>query len=195
MKRFTLTILLAFILGFNAFADETKWAFDKPHTSVTFTISHMVVTDVVGKFNDWKGSLTAPGEDFENSAISFTIQTASIDTDNEKRNKHLRSADFFDAEKNPEITFNSTSFTKTGEGKFKLVGDLNMHGVTKPVELDVKFRGTVKDPWGNTRAGFKATGEIERYDFDLKYNSTLEAGGLLIGKTVEIEINAELIKQ
>lgn len=177
-----------------AFAQAGTWKFDKAHTNVKFTVAHMVVTDVVGYFEEFDGTINTPGDDFMGTDVSFTVQTNSINTNNEKRDNHLRSADFFEVEKYPTLEFKTKSFKKINDSKYEITGDLTMHGITKEITLDAKYRGTIKDPRGNTRAGFKATTTIDRYDWDLKYNSTLEAGGLLIGREVEIEINTELIK-
>jgi polyisoprenoid-binding protein YceI len=127
--------------------------------------------------------------------VDVTINTASINTDNQKRDDHLRSADFFNAEKNPKITFKSKSFIKTGNDTYKITGDLTIKDKTKEVVLDTKFKGIAKDPWGNTRAGFKATTTIDRYDFDVVWNKTLESGGLLVGKTVDIILNVQFMKE
>jgi len=176
-------------------AQTSIWKFDKAHTNVGFKISHMVISDVTGKFQEFDGTLKAGKDDFDSASLEFTIQTASVNTNIEKRDKHLRSKDFFDAKNNPEIKFVSTTFNKTGNNTYKVIGNLTMHGVTREVTLDLIYKGTIVDPWGKTRAGFKTTTKLNRYDYGLKYNSVLETGGLLIGKEVQLEINAEIIKQ
>lgn len=172
-----------------------SWAFDKAHSEVEFTIVHMVISEVDGEFTTFDGTVTTPGEGFEGADISFTIDVNSIDTDNERRDGHLKSADFFEVEKYPEITFESTSFELVEGNKYLLKGNLTMHGVTKPIELDVTYGGTVKDPWGNTKAGFKLRGEVDRFDYGLEWDAATEAGGLVVSREVEIECNIELALQ
>jgi polyisoprenoid-binding protein YceI len=155
----------------------------------------MVISEVSGRFNDFDASLVQTSDDLSGSKLNASIKVNSINTDNEGRDKHLKSPDFFDAEKNPEITFVSKSFEKTGKNTYKVTGDLTMKGVTKPVVLDTKFNGQLKDPMGNVRAGFKATTTVNRTDFGVKWNKTLETGGLLIGEKVEVTINIEMLKQ
>ncbi|ROL60804.1 polyisoprenoid-binding protein [Bacteroidetes/Chlorobi group bacterium ChocPot_Mid] len=194
MKKITLTIL-ALIFGITLNAQTTKWNFDNAHTKIGFSVTHMMITDVEGQFNKFNGTVTSDKPDFTDAKINFNIDVSSINTDNADRDKHLRSADFFDVEKFPNIKFEGVSFKKTGKGKYKLSGKFTMLGVTKNVTFDAKFSGTVKDPWGNTRAGFKINGKINRNDWGLKYNSPMDAGGVLIGNEVEIICNVELIKE
>lgn len=194
MKRISL-LIFALIASEVIFAQTTKWDFDLGHSNIQFSISHMVISEVTGNFTSFEGTVLSDKADFTDAKINFTIEVNSIDTDNEKRDQHLAGADFFDAEKYPEITFKGKSLKKVSGNKYKLTGDFTMHGVTKTIELDVKYGGTIKDPWGNTKAGFKITGTIKRYDFGLKYNSTLEAGGLMLGEEVELVCNIELAKQ
>jgi polyisoprenoid-binding protein YceI len=189
---FTVFSIIFFLLS-GVYTQGITWEIDKAHTSINFSISHMVISDVTGKFNQFEGDLITSSDDFSDSQVNIVIKTASINTDNEQRDGHLRSADFFDAEKYPEITFKSRSFKKTGEKSYRISGELTMHGKVKEVVFDAKLKGVLKDPWGNTRAGFKATTTIDRYDFDIVYNSTLETGGLLIGKTVAVEVNIEIL--
>ena len=174
---------------------QSSWKVDPAHSKVSFSVSHMVISDVTGRFNDFDATLVQMKDDLSDSKLTATIKTKSIDTDNEGRDKHLKSADFFDAEKFPEITFLGKSFEKTGKDTYKISGDLTMHGATKQVVLDTKFNGQMTDPWGNVRAGFKATGIVNRKDFGIIYNKTLEAGGLLIGEDVGIVINVEMVKE
>ena len=195
MTKLFLSILFVLTISMAAFAQNTQWEFDKAHTNIGFSISHLVISDVTGRFNDFDGSFTSSAVDFSGSEINIVIKTASIYTDNEKRDNHLRSTDFFDAQNKPDITFKSTSFEKIDDNKYKISGKLSMNGITRDIVLDGTFKGLIKDPWGGTRVGFKATSSLDRYDYNLTYNSALEAGGFLIGKTVEIEINVELIKK
>ena len=195
MKKLMAVFFVLIVFAFNVFAQKTEWQFDKAHTNIGFTIAHMVISDVTGRFTDFDGMLVSESDDFSGSQVNVTIKTASINTANEKRDDHLRSADFFSAEENAEITFKSKSFEKVDDKNYKISGDLSMNGVTKEVILDATFKGVAKDPWGGTRAAFKATTTLDRYDYNLKYNSVLETGGLLIGQEVDIEINLQLIKK
>jgi polyisoprenoid-binding protein YceI len=194
MKKNILFIFLLAVSALSAKA-QTTWKLDPAHSKVSFNISHMVISDVTGRFTDFDVKLVHTKDDLTDGMLNATIKVKSINTDNEDRDKHLRSADFFDAEKYPEITFVSKSFEKTGKNTYKIAGDLTMHGTTKPVVLETKFNGTVNDPWGNTKAGFKATTTVNRKEFGIVYNKTLEAGGLLIGEDVEVTINVELAKE
>lgn len=195
MKKLT-TILVVLILAvFSVTAQETKWTFDKVHSKIQFDVAHLVISEVTGQFQDYEGTVLADKADFSDAKIDFSIDVKSIDTDNEQRDGHLQSADFFDAAKYPKITFKSKSMTEAGKNQYKLTGDLSMHGVTKAVTFDVKYGGTVTDLYGNVKAGFKITGVIDRTDFGLKYNSVLDSGGLLIGEEITITCNVELLKQ
>lgn len=193
MKKTGIT-LLALILSAGLWAQTTKWQFDNAHTSIEFAIDHMVISEVTGKFSDFNGTVMSNGDAFEKAMIDFNIAVASINTENTDRDDHLRGPDFFDAEKYPEITFKSTDFKKLSDKKYLLTGDLSMHGVTKKVDLEVSFGGIMTDPWGNTKAGFKLTGKINRKDFGLTWNKTLEAGGLLVGEEVSITARVQLVK-
>lgn len=191
----TILILSAFMLSvFSVDAQETTWAFDNAHSSIQFSVSHMVISELTGNFHEYEGTVKANKPDFSDATINLSIMVGSIDTDNEKRDEHLRAADFFDTEKYPTMTFQSKAMEKKGENKYNLIGDLALHGVTKEVILNVKYGGTVTDPYGNVKAGFKITGEIDRTDFGLKYNSVMDSGGLTIGEEVGIICNVELIK-
>lgn len=191
INMFLLTLLLS-VLTVSA---QTKWSFDKSHSEIGFSVSHMVISDVEGQFHDYEGTVETNGDNWENAKVNFTINVASIDTDNEDRDKHLRSDDFFNAEKYPHITFVSKSMKKVGENKYELTGDFTMLDVTKEVTLNVTHRGTVTDPWGNTRAGFKIEGSVDRMDYGIKWDKTLDTGGLVAGNEVTFKINVELIKQ
>ncbi len=190
----TLAISFAILLSNFSFA-QTQWSFDKDHTNVRFSLSHLVISEVDGSFSSFDGSVTTKGDDFENADINFTIKVNSISTENENRDKHLLSEDFFDVAKYPDIKFTSTSMKKSGKSTYELSGNLTMHGVTLPVKLEVRHNGTIKDPWGNTKAGFKLSGEIDRTKWGLVYNSTLETGGVMIGEEVEIVCNVELVQK
>jgi polyisoprenoid-binding protein YceI len=153
-----------------------------------------MVSKVRGRFADFAGTITIAEEPLE-SAVEVTVQLASIDTRDAGRDEHLRGADFFAVEQHPEMTFRSTGLREVGRGAFAVDGELTLLGVTKPLTLDVTFDGTATDPWGNARAAFTATAEIDREEFGLSWNQALEAGGVLVGKKVEIEIEVEAVKQ
>lgn len=192
----TLQIFLLLVLGLAVSTNaQTTWTFDKAHSTIGFEVTHLVISSVDGKFRTFDGTITTKGESFEGAQVNFTADVASITTENEKRDTHLRSDDFFNAEKYPKLTFKGTSMKKAGKNKFKLTGDLTMRDKTKRVVLDVVYNGTVKDPWGNTKAGFRISGEINRFDFDLKWNNVMEAGGAVVSKEVRFNINVELQKQ
>lgn len=171
----------------------TKWVVDKVHTNVLFSVSHLVVSDVEGKFKSFDGSLESDKPDFSDANISFTVDVSSISTDNDMRDNHLKSDDFFNAAKFPQIKFVSTSFQPTGSNKYKLSGNLTIRDVTKPVVFDVTFGG-IANAMGGTHSGFKAKTTINRFDYNLKWDKTTEAGGLIVGKDVDITINADFKK-
>ena len=192
MKLIKITAAILFSLAISISA-QTNWKFDNSHTNVGFEVDHMVITTVEGEFTDYEGTVKTEGEGFENAEVNFVINAASISTDNEKRDDHLKSDDFFNAEKFPKLIFNSKSM-KLVDGDWKLVGDLTIRDVTKEVELDVDYRGMVEDPWGNTRAGFEISGVINRFDYNLKWNNLLETGGLVVGEDVTLNIDVQLVK-
>lgn len=191
LKTLSALLFLVSTLSFS----QTTWTVDKSHSKVGFSVSHLVITDVEGFFKDYDAQITTDGDDFSKAKIDFTIKTASIFTDNNDRDNHLRADDFFNAEKYPAMTFKGKSMKKVGDKKYKLVGDLTIRDVTKQVELEVKYNGTVKDPWGNTKAGFKVKGEINRFDYNLKWNKAIETGSLVVGKDVELVIDLQLVKK
>ncbi len=196
MSKKTIVFLFAAMSVFmlQAQTPKTVWNLDKSHASVTFGIDHMVISEVEGKFKEFSANIQSDKADFTDVKGSFTVALKSIDTDNEKRDEHLRGADFFDVEKNPNLTFVIKKFTMVNGKVYKVTGDLTMHGVTKTVTLNGKFGGIIKDPYGLTRAGLTVTGEIDRYAFGLKYNAALEAGGLALGQKVRIKVNLEFTK-
>jgi len=165
MKKISFFILLT-VSSFTTFAQT--WKSDKAHSQLKFDITHLGVSTVSGAFTDFDATITATKPDFSDATFTLTAKTASINTGVDKRNEHLKSADFFDAAANPELTFKSTSFKKVSESKYQLVGDLTMHGITKPVSLDFIYRGTVTNPMSKKAvAGFRATGTIKRSDFKI----------------------------
>jgi polyisoprenoid-binding protein YceI len=167
-----------------------KWVVDKAHTNVLFSVSHLVVSDVEGKFKSFDGSMESDKADFSDAKISFSVDVASVSTDNDMRDKHLKSDDFFNAEKFPQIKFESTSFTPAGGNKYKLTGNLTIRDITKTVTFDVSYGGTV-NAMGGTHIGFKAKATVNRFDYNLKWSATTEAGGLVAGKDVDITINID----
>lgn len=190
-KLFAVLFVLA---SFATLSAQTVWTFDKAHTTIGFHVTHLVISEVDGKFQSFDGKVVADGENFEGASIEFTADAASVDTDNKDRDNHLKSDDFFAAEKYPKLTFKSKSFEKVGENKYVITGDLTMRGVTKEIKLDAKLNGIVTDPWGATKAGFKVTGSLNRFDYGLAFNSLMETGGAVVGKEVDLNINVELTK-
>ncbi len=166
------------------------WKLDKTHSSLRFTVTHMVVSESEGTFKNWNGTMEHTKEDFSDAKINFTAEVASINTDNENRDKHLKSDDFFNAEKYPEIKFVSTSFVPQGDKKYKLTGDLTMRDVTKSVVFDVTYGGILKTARGS-KAGFKASTTINRFDYNLKWDRATEAGGLVVSKDVDVTVKLE----
>ncbi len=177
----------------NNIAEKTTWNLDTTHSKLGFTVKHMVVSKVNGNFNDYDLKLTS-GENFEDSEIELTANIASIDTGNTDRDNHLKSADFFDAENFPKLIFKSTELTKVDDENYKLKGNLTIKDVTKPIELDVTYGGTVKDPYGLERAGFGVEGTIDRFDYNLTWNAFLETGGAVVAKSIKIVADIEVTK-
>lgn len=176
-------------------AAVTVWKIDSAHSSADFKIRHMMIANVKGAIKGIAGDLTEHATDASLSSIEATLDVSTIHTGEAQRDTHLKSADFFDTDKYPTITFKSTKVAKKGEGEYAVTGDLTIHGVTKPVTLDVTGPTEQhKDPWGNTRIGLEAATKINRKDFGLTYNAALETGGILVGEEVHITIELELIK-
>lgn len=193
MKRLLLSLGIVAAAATPVHAAE--YEIDPSHSTVGFRIAHLAISSVPGKFTGFSGAISFDAAKVAESSAHATIKVSTIDTEEKKRDEHLRSPDFFDASKFPEMTFKTTNVVPVNAKEFNAHGDLSIHGVTKPVVLRVKFRGEAKDPWGNTRAGFSATTEINRKDFGLGWNKVLEAGGLLVGEEVEIMIDIEAIKK
>jgi len=192
IKGFLLLVAMTFsMFSMQAQTPKTVWNLDPSHSSVKFDIDHMVISEVQGGFKEFSADIKADKPDFTDAKGTFTVQLKSVDTDNDKRDEHLRSADFFNVEKNPAMTFVIQKFTKVDGKKYKVTGNLTLNGVTKLVSFNAKFGGIIKDPYGLTRTGITINGEIDRYVFGLKYNSVLEAGGLTIGQKVRINVNLE----
>ena len=172
----------------------TKWSIDSTHSEVGFKVKHMMFTNVSGKFKTYDAEITTEDDDFTKSEISFSADINSIDTNNTDRDNHLKSADFFDAENHPKLTFKSSSLTKSGD-EYQLTGELTLHGITKTVKLDAEVSGLLKDPWGNTKVAMNISGKINRKDWGLNWNSALETGGVLVGEDVKLNIELQLLKQ
>lgn len=171
----------------------TTWNIDPAHTDVSFKIKHLMVSNVKGTFGNFEGKAETEGDSFQNAKFQFSADIDSIDTNNTDRDNHLKTGEFFDAEKYPKMTFESTSFEKHGDD-FQLKGNLTIKGKTNPVTLDAEFGGEAKDPWGNAKAGFSISGKVNRKDYDLVWNAPLETGGMLLGDEVKINIELQLVK-
>jgi polyisoprenoid-binding protein YceI len=196
MKKLILSIvaLSAVVFSVAAKSEVSVWAVDKSHSGVNFSVTHMMMTEMDGKFKMFDGTIVSPNEDFTDAQINFTVEVNSINTDDEKRDGHLKADDFFNAEKYPQIKFKGTSFKKVEGKKYILEGELTIRNVTKKVTFNVIYNGTAKNPWGMTVASFKASTTINRMDYDLKWNKTLEAGGVLVSEEVSIKVNMEMVK-
>jgi polyisoprenoid-binding protein YceI len=192
--RIALIILIVTAAPLAARADT--WQIDPAHTSVEFTVRHMMISNVSGQFDKTSGTITTNGDQPTSAMIDATIDASSVDTRVAKRDGHLKSPDFLDVAKYPTITFKSKKVEAAGPGKWKVTGDLTLHGVTKEVVLDVDGPGTpIKDPMGNLRAGASATTTISRKDFGLTWNKALESGGVIVGDEVKISIDVEAVKK
>ena len=193
ISKTALAISLAIALPVLANADT--WHIDPAHTNVEFTVRHMMISNVKGQFQKTSGTITVNGNDPTSAKIDATIDAASIDTRVEKRDAHLKSPDFLDVAKYPTITFTSTKVEADGPNKWKVTGDLTLHGVTKPVVLEVESSGAPINVMGTTRAGASATTKINRGDFGLKWNKMLDSGGVMVGDEVAISIDVEAVKK
>ena len=171
-----------------------NWNIDATHSGINFSIRHLVVSKVRGRFGKYTGSVKLDDSDITRSVIEATIDAASIDTGTQQRDDHLRSADFFDVEKFPELRFRSTRIEKLTDERYRVVGDLTIRDVTRDVSLDVEHGGRAKDPWGNQRIGFVASTSLDRKDFGLGWNQVLEAGGFLVGDRVDVELEVQAVK-
>jgi len=172
----------------------TTWQLDPSHVEAGFAVRHLMISHVKGRFGTVVGTVLVQGDDFATAQVDVTIDAASVDTREPKRDEHLRSADFFNVEKFPTLTFKSRRVEPTDPDHYRLIGDLTIHGVTREVALDVVTEGLVRDPWGNEKAGFSAKGLIKRSDFGLHWNAALETGGFVVGDEVKLSIDVELTK-
>ncbi len=174
---------------------NTKWIVDPTHSAIEFSVKHMMIAKVKGSFNKFEASILANPTDLTTAEIDFTVDVSSIDTRNADRDNHLRSADFFDVEKNPTLTFKSTKIVKTDEDEYDVTGDVTLNGVTQEETFNITFEGQGKDPWGNEKAGFSGKGKVKRSDYGLTYNAALETGGVLIGDQITLTIEIEAAKE
>lgn len=197
MKQFgRIGILAALAVGLNVQVGAATWQVDTSHSTVGFSVRHLMITNVRGEFPEFSATVQWDEKDPASFSVDAVIQAASINTQNQKRDDHLRSADFFDVANHPEIRFTSRKVVRGNEGHLKVVGDLSIHGVTREVTLDVEGpTPVVKDPWGNERVGVVATAKINRTDFGLNWNQALEAGGVMVGEEVSITLDLSLVKQ
>ncbi|MFZ1684484.1 MAG: YceI family protein [Candidatus Zixiibacteriota bacterium] len=191
IKRFALVALMA--IGIVSGATADTWKPDKSHSTVSFTVRHLVISKVTGNFRDFDGNITFDGKDFSKGSVDFTIQTASVSTGQDRRDTHLKSPDFFAVDSFPTMTFKSTKVTPVDDKHFKLDGDLTIRGTTKPVTFDCTFNGTA-DGMGPTRASFSATLSINRMDYGVKWDKTLDNGSLVVSTNVDIDLEVELVK-
>jgi polyisoprenoid-binding protein YceI len=168
---------------------------DQAHSEITFKVKHLMIASASGRFTQFDATMQSNKEDFSDAIVTFEADAASITTTNEQRDAHLRSDDFFNAEKFPKIIFESTGLKKISDEDYKLYGNLTIRDITKPIELKVTYHGAMVDPWGNSRIGFEAEGKVNRHEYGLKWNAVTETGGLVVGPDVKLHANVELIKQ
>jgi len=173
----------------------TKWVLDPTHSEIQFKVKHLLISTVSGDFKKFDATVETNGDDFSTAKVKFTADVDSISTNNEQRDAHLKTGDFFEAEKYPQLSFVSERLEKIDDEEYKLYGKLTIRGVTKDVTLKAEFGGSVQDPWGNTRVGFSLAGKIDRQDFGVSFGMVSETGGLLLGNDVKIIANVEFVKQ
>ena len=174
---------------------KTVWAIDPTHSELTFKVKHLMITNVKGEFRNFNAAIESVGDDFGKSKVTATVEAGSIDTNNNDRDNHLRSADFFDVENHQNITFEGTSFNKLDEENYQLKGVLGIKDTKKEIVLDVEFGGFMKDPYGNEKAGFSFSGKINRKDWGLNWNAALETGGVMVSEEVRINGEIQFVKQ
>ncbi len=173
---------------------KSNWAVDVSHSAIDFSVKHMMIAKVKGSFHSFEAQISADPADLTTADITFQIDLSSVDTRNGDRDAHLKSADFFDVENHPKLLFKATKIVSKGDGEYEVTGDVTLHGVTRPETFAVTYEGAGKDPWGNEKAGFSATGSLKRSDYGLTYNAVLETGGVLIGDEVKVSIEIEAAK-
>lgn len=175
--------------------EKTKWILDTVHSEIEFKVKHLMISTVTGRFQKFEGTAETEGDDFNNARIQFSAEIASLTTNSDDRDKHLKSGDFFDAEQFPTLDFKSTSFVKEDDENFNVTGNLTMHGITKEVQLEAEFGGAAADAYGNSRAGFEVRGKVDRKDFNMNFSMATETGGIVVGNEVKIIANVQFIKQ
>lgn len=174
---------------------KTLWKIDPTHSEVQFKVKHLVISTVTGSFGSFDGQIESDDDHFENAKATFTADIDSITTNNADRDQHLKSDDFFNAEKFPQLKFESTNFEKTGDGEYKVTGDLTIRDITKEIVLDVVHGGTVGDPYGQTKSGFEVTGAINRKEFGLTWNAVTEAGSVVVSDKIKLQLNVQFVQQ
>ena len=174
---------------------KTKWVLDPTHSEILFKVKHLMITNVKGEFRNFSAEALTAGKDFATASVNVTIDASSVFTNNEDRDNHLKSADFFDTDQHKELTFKATSLKKVDDDEYKLTGLLTIKGVAKEVTLNAEFGGINKDPWGNEKAGFSLEGKINRKDWGLNWNAALETGGVLVSEEVKISAEVQFVKQ
>jgi polyisoprenoid-binding protein YceI len=174
---------------------KTKWAIDPMHSEIEFKIKHLMISNVTGTFKKFNGTVTKKSDDFENADIQFSMDANSISTNQEMRDKHLKTAEFFDTEKYPQINFKSTSFKKVKDNNYALIGNLTIKDKTKSIEIKANFGGIAKDAQGNLKAGFEVTGTINRKDFGLISNSLTDTGGMVLGEEIKLAANIQVSQE
>jgi polyisoprenoid-binding protein YceI len=175
--------------------EKTKWAIDPSHSEITFRVKHLMISHVSGSFSRFNGTVETNGDDLAGAKVSFTADIDSITTGNEQRDAHLKNGDFFDAEKYPQLVFESDGLERINDELFELHGTLTMRGTGKKVDLKVEYGGMAQDPWGNTRTGFTVTGKINRKDFGVSFGMVSETGGVMLGEEVTIQASVQFVKQ
>lgn len=192
MIKRTLAILALLATGWPTQA--AVWTFDPAHSSIGFSVRHMVISNVEGTFRDYTGQVNFDGKSLEKGSVDITIQVTSVNTGIEMRDNHLRSSDFFDVQKYPTMMFKSKKIVKKAKGNFNMIGDLTIKGVTHEVQIDGQFNGAITDPDGNTRAGFSGTTKINRQDYNVAWSNKLQDGSLIVGNDVTINLQIELVQ-
>ena len=172
----------------------TNWTIDPTHSEIQFKVKHLVISTVTGSFNSFNGSLESEGDTFENAKVSFEADIDSITTNNDDRDAHLKSDDFFNAEEFPKMKFESTAFKSTGDSTFEMTGNLTIRDITKEITLDVDHGGIVEDPYGQTKAGFEISGKVNRKEFGLKWNAVTEAGSVVVAEEVKLHLNVQVVE-
>ncbi len=188
------TAAFAAIMSFAPLVRGADYVIDTPHSNAQFSVRHLMISNVKGEFNKVTGTVNYDPSNLAAANIDATVDVTTVNTRDETRDKHLKSADFFDVAKFPSMTFKSSKFTAAGAHKYKVAGDLSIHGVTKPVVLDVEVTQEIKDPWGKTRIGATGSTKINRSAFGLMWNKGLEAGGVMVGEEIKITLDVELVK-